>query len=42
MYSRPAEATPDTQPCPFCTMTIARAATRCPNCTSSLTGAAVV
>ena len=37
MYRRPAEPTPDTQPCPFCTMTIAKAATRCPNCTSSLT-----
>lgn len=36
MYQRPAEATPDTKPCPFCTMTVARAATRCPNCTSQL------
>jgi large conductance mechanosensitive channel len=36
MYRRPAEPTPDTQPCPFCTMTIAKAATRCPNCTSVL------
>ena len=39
MYKKPAEATPDTRPCPFCTMTIARAATRCPNCTSELGGA---
>jgi large conductance mechanosensitive channel len=37
MYKRPAEATPDTRPCPFCTMTIANAAKRCPNCTSELT-----
>lgn len=36
MYQRPADATPDTKPCPFCTMTVARAATRCPNCTSQL------
>jgi large conductance mechanosensitive channel len=36
MYRRPAEPTPDTRPCPFCTMTIAVAATRCPNCTSVL------
>ena len=37
LYQRPAEATPDTKPCPYCTMTVARAATRCPNCTSDLT-----
>ena len=36
MYQTPAVATPDTRPCPFCTMTIANAATRCPNCTSEL------
>ena len=36
MYRKPAEATPETIPCPFCTMTVARAATRCPNCTSQL------
>ena len=39
LYSKPAEPTPDTRPCPYCTMTIATAATRCPNCTSELTGA---
>ena len=39
LYRRPAEPTPETAPCPFCTMTIARAATRCPNCTSQLGGA---
>jgi large conductance mechanosensitive channel len=37
LYTKPAEATPDTKPCPYCTMTVARAATRCPNCTSDLT-----
>jgi large conductance mechanosensitive channel len=39
LYRKPAEATPETTPCPYCTMTIARAATRCPNCTSQLTAA---
>jgi large conductance mechanosensitive channel len=39
LYKRPAEPTPDTKPCPFCTMTVARAATRCPNCTSELQAA---
>jgi len=39
LYRKPAEATPDTRPCPFCTMTIAKAATRCPNCTSELIAA---
>ncbi|MDB4883531.1 MAG: Large-conductance mechanosensitive channel [Gemmatimonadetes bacterium] len=37
LYKKPAVATPDTRPCPFCTMTIANAATRCPHCTSELT-----
>ncbi len=36
LYHRPAEPTPDTQPCPYCTMTISKAALRCPNCTSAL------
>jgi large conductance mechanosensitive channel len=36
MYKKPADATLETMPCPFCTMTVARAATRCPNCTSQL------
>ena len=40
LYRKPAEPTPETVPCPYCTMTIARAATRCPNCTSQLTAAA--
>jgi large conductance mechanosensitive channel len=38
MYKKPAEVTADTKPCPYCTMTVALAATRCPNCTSQLTG----
>ncbi|HEV8409494.1 MAG TPA: large conductance mechanosensitive channel protein MscL [Gemmatimonadaceae bacterium] len=36
MYAKPAPATPNTKPCPYCTMTIPLAATRCPNCTSQL------
>ena len=39
LYKRPAEPTPNTRPCPFCTMTIPLAATRCPNCTSALDAA---
>ena len=31
---------PKTKPCPYCAMDIPLAATRCPNCTSQLTGAA--
>lgn len=40
MYNKPAEPTPDTRPCPYCTMSVSRVATRCPNCTSQLTVAA--
>ena len=40
LYKRPAEPTPNTKPCPFCTMTIPLAASRCPNCTSEVAGAA--
>jgi large conductance mechanosensitive channel len=36
LYRQPAPPTPDTQPCPFCTMTVSRMATRCPHCTSEL------
>ncbi len=36
LYAKPAPATPNTKPCPYCTMTIPLAATRCPNCTSQL------
>lgn len=40
LYSKPAPPTPDTRPCPYCTMTIPLAATRCPNCTSQVAGQA--
>lgn len=33
-------AAPKTKSCPYCAMDIPLAATRCPNCTSQLTGAA--
>jgi large conductance mechanosensitive channel len=36
MYAKPAPETPGTKPCPFCTMPIPIAATRCPECTSAL------
>ena len=40
LYNQPAAPTPDTAPCPFCTMTVSQKATRCPHCTSDLRGAA--
>jgi large conductance mechanosensitive channel len=36
LYRRPAPPTPDTKPCPFCSLSIPLKATRCPNCTSQL------
>jgi len=36
LYHQPAPPTPDTKPCPFCTMSVSLAATRCPHCTSQL------
>jgi large conductance mechanosensitive channel len=36
-YAKPAPATSTTKPCPFCTLSIPLAATRCPNCTAALT-----
>lgn len=39
LYQQPAPATPDTKPCPYCTMTVSVQALRCPNCTSDLTRA---
>jgi large conductance mechanosensitive channel len=36
LYRQPAPPTPNTKPCPFCTMPIPNAATRCPNCTSQV------
>ena len=41
LYRKPAPATPDTKPCPYCTMTVSLQATRCPHCTSELTRVAV-
>jgi large conductance mechanosensitive channel len=37
LYRQPAPPTPETQPCPFCTMTVSLKASRCPHCTSELT-----
>jgi len=39
LHRQPAPPTPDTKPCPYCTMTVSRQATRCPHCTSELTKA---
>lgn len=39
LYRQPAPPTPDTRPCPYCTLTVSLTATRCPHCTSQLTGA---
>jgi large conductance mechanosensitive channel len=36
LYAKPLPPTPDTRPCPYCTMTIPKLATRCPNCTSEV------
>ena len=36
LYNQPAPPTPDTSPCPFCTMTVSKKASRCPHCTSEL------
>ncbi|HTE45162.1 MAG TPA: MscL family protein, partial [Gemmatimonadaceae bacterium] len=36
MSAKPAPVTADSKRCPFCTMSIPLAATRCPNCTSAL------
>ncbi len=38
MYAKPAPATPNTKPCPFCTLSIPLEAKRCPNCTATLAG----
>lgn len=39
MRPEPATAPPSVKNCPFCTMSIGAAATRCPHCTSALTPA---
>jgi large conductance mechanosensitive channel len=36
LQRQPAPATPDTRPCPYCTMTVSLQATRCPHCTSDV------
>jgi large conductance mechanosensitive channel len=36
LQRQPAPPTPDTKPCPYCTMTVSLKATRCPHCTSDL------
>ncbi len=35
-YAKPAPPTPNTKPCPACTLAIPLQATRCPNCTSAI------
>ena len=40
LYAKPAPAAPNTKPCQYCTMPVPLAATRCPNCTSQLSGVA--
>ena len=40
LYRQPAPPTPNTKPCPYCTMSVSLEATRCPNCTSQLGGVA--
>lgn len=37
LYKKPAPPTPNTRPCPLCTMSISREARRCPYCTSEVT-----
>jgi large conductance mechanosensitive channel len=39
LYRQPAPPTPDTKPCPYCTLSVSLTATRCPHCTSELTKA---
>jgi large conductance mechanosensitive channel len=36
LYRQPAAPTPDTQPCPYCMLTVSLKATRCPHCTSEI------
>ncbi|MGI8510105.1 MAG: large conductance mechanosensitive channel protein MscL [Gemmatimonadaceae bacterium] len=39
LYRKPVPDTPNTKPCPYCTMPIPLAAVRCPHCTSELRAA---
>jgi len=41
LYRQPAPPTPNTKPCPYCTMSVSLEASRCPHCTSQLGGVAV-
>jgi len=36
LYAKPAPETPGTKSCPFCTLAIPSAASRCPNCTAAV------
>jgi large conductance mechanosensitive channel len=36
MYNKPAPATDNSHACPYCTLSVANAAKRCPHCTSEL------
>jgi large conductance mechanosensitive channel len=36
MYGKPVPPTPNTKPCPYCTLSMPLAATRCPNCTATI------
>jgi large conductance mechanosensitive channel len=36
LYGKPAAPTPETKPCPYCTMSISLQASRCPHCTSDV------
>ena len=42
LYRAPAPPTPDSRPCPYCTMTISLQATKCPHCTSAVGAGAQV
>jgi len=41
LYRQPAAPTPNTKPCPYCTLSVSLEASRCPHCTSQIAGAAV-
>ncbi len=41
LYRKPVPTTPDSKACPYCTMSVPLKATRCPHCTSDMTGAPV-
>jgi large conductance mechanosensitive channel len=41
LYRQPAPPTPNTKPCPYCTLSVSLEASRCPHCTSQLGAVAV-